>query len=240
MRATLITLAVALLLHGAVLLLGGLLIPGGPERAAAAEEYEIVADPEPESKPEEVQPEEQPVETTEETLTDQVERAPDVAALAALTAPVDLPALAPLTLAELEGALGGAVGAVGDGFGSTAALASGGRIGGLGSAMAPVAEFDAAAMVGELDDKPRAVFQSTPTYPPDLYRRKVEGSVELVFRVDTSGKVQEPKVVRSTDPAFERPALEAVRMWRFEPGRRSGEKVAFKMKIPILFRVKQT
>ncbi len=239
MRATLITLAIALLLHGAVLLLGGLLIPGGQERATASEEVEILAETEPEDKPEEVEPEEQAVEA-EEALTDQVEQAPDVAALEALTAPVDLPALAPLTLAELEGALGGAVGA-GDGFGgSTAPLASGGRIGGVGAAMAPVAEFDAAAMVGELDDKPRAVFQSTPTYPPDLYRRKVEGSVELVFRVDTSGKVQEPKVVRSTDPAFERPALEAVRMWRFEPGRRAGEKVAFKMKVPILFRVKQT
>ena len=33
----------------------------------------------------------------------------------------------------------------------------------------------------------------------------------------------------------ERPALEAVRQWKFEPAVRGGEKVASKMRIPIRF-----
>ena len=34
---------------------------------------------------------------------------------------------------------------------------------------------------------------------------------------------------------LERPAIEAVRQWKFEPGTRNGEKVAFKMRVPITF-----
>jgi protein TonB len=59
--------------------------------------------------------------------------------------------------------------------------------------------------------------------------------VTVVFQVDTSGRVVDPRVAKSTDPAFDRAALEAVRQWRFEPGTRDGEPVQFKMKIPITF-----
>ena len=40
---------------------------------------------------------------------------------------------------------------------------------------------------------------------------------------------------KSTNPSFDRPAIEAVRQWKFEPGTRNGERVAFKMRVPITF-----
>jgi protein TonB len=87
--------------------------------------------------------------------------------------------------------------------------------------------------LADLDQRPRVIFQRVPNYPPELRRRN--GTVYIVFLVDTKGRVTNPKVEKSTDPAFERPALEAVKQWRFEPGTRNGEKVAFKMRAPITF-----
>jgi protein TonB len=95
--------------------------------------------------------------------------------------------------------------------------------------------LDAIFSLGELDQRPRVVFQRTPTYPPELRRSDRRGTVYVVFTVDTRGRVVDPRVDRSTDPAFEPSALAAVREWRFEPGTRSGEKVQFRMRVPITF-----
>lgn len=89
--------------------------------------------------------------------------------------------------------------------------------------------------LADLDQKPRVLFQRPPRYPPELREQGRQGTVTLLFTVDTDGRVIDPKVERSTDPAFEKPALDAVRQWRFEPGERKGEKVPFRMRIPITF-----
>ena len=89
--------------------------------------------------------------------------------------------------------------------------------------------------LADLDQKPRLLFQRPPKYPQEMLRAKREGSVYVTFIVDQSGRVVNPKVRDSTDRRFEGAALEAVRQWKFEPGRRKGEKVQFKMGIPITF-----
>jgi protein TonB len=89
--------------------------------------------------------------------------------------------------------------------------------------------------LSELDQRPRVVFQRMPTYPPELRRGDRRGTVYVVFLVDERGRVNNPKVEKSTDPAFERSALDAVKQWRFEPGTRNGKKVQFKLRIPITF-----
>jgi protein TonB len=89
--------------------------------------------------------------------------------------------------------------------------------------------------LADLDQRPRVLFQRMPTYPPEMRKRKRQGTVYIVFRVDTRGRVLQPTVDRSSDPAFDRAALEAVKQWKFEPGTRNGEKVQFKMRVPITF-----
>lgn len=96
-------------------------------------------------------------------------------------------------------------------------------------------ELDKIFSLSELDQRPRVIFQRPPTYPAELRKRKRQGTVYVVFQVDTRGHVSNVKVQRATDPAFQDAALEAVRQWRFEPGTRNGEKVSFKMLIPITF-----
>ncbi len=132
----------------------------------------------------------------------------------------------PASLAELDLALG-----VGTGAGP-----------GTGQLKIDVAGMQAAAGGGsdelfnmaDLDQKPRPVFQPSPNLSPKL-RRRTPGTVYVIFIVDESGRVVQPRVQRSSDPIFERPALNAIKRWRFEPGKRGGEPVRFRMRVPITF-----
>ncbi len=65
--------------------------------------------------------------------------------------------------------------------------------------------------------------------------KKVDGVVTLIFVVDASGKVVDPRVESSSNSAFDNPALSAVKKWKFEPGLRAGKRVATKMRVPIRF-----
>lgn len=90
----------------------------------------------------------------------------------------------------------------------------------------------------ELDQRPRVIYQPGPSITPRV-RRKARsmggGKVYIIFMVDESGRVQNPIVQQSTDKVFEKPALAAVRQWKFEPGKRKGKPVRFRMRVPIQF-----
>lgn len=225
-------LLAALALHAAVLLFGGLVLFRSDKKAVVRENIEIVAEETQDKKvdkkePEQKKAQEAPIEESDEPM-------PDVKDLAQLESPVAAPALAALSLSDLEGVLsadggGGSFAAGGGG------LASGGRIGGTGTAGGPSDDLGDIASLADLDQRPRPIFQAAPNYPAELRKRNLEGSVQVVFLVDRDGKVIGPKVEKSTNPSFDRPAIEAVRQWKFEPGTRNGEKVAFKMRVPITF-----
>lgn len=89
--------------------------------------------------------------------------------------------------------------------------------------------------LADLDQRPSVIFQRMPRYPEQARRSGKTGTVFVVFLVDPKGRVKNPKVEKSTDPIFEKPAMEAVRRWKFEPGTRNGHAVPFKMRIPIRF-----
>lgn len=86
----------------------------------------------------------------------------------------------------------------------------------------------------DLDQEPRAIDQPGPSLSAKL-RKQGPGTVVIVFIVDKNGKVESPQVQRSTDPVFDGPALSAVKRWRFEPGKRQGQPVRFRMRVPISF-----
>ena len=88
---------------------------------------------------------------------------------------------------------------------------------------------------GMLDSSPRAIVQTLPLYPGEAKIHGVEGRVLLGFTVDEAGRVISPYVIDRTDRQFEEAALRAVAQWRFEPGRRHGRVVRFRMAVPIIF-----
>jgi protein TonB len=95
-------------------------------------------------------------------------------------------------------------------------------------------DVDALFSMADLDQRPRVISQPSPLLTPKL-RRKAPGTVYIIFIVNKQGRVENPIVQRSTDPIFERPALAAVKQWKFEPGKRQGEPVRFRMRVPITF-----
>ncbi len=237
-RILALALAGALLVHGALLLFGGLVIFHPKEQSAKIEEVELIDDA---AKEADKKDEKEPEKKTEQAAADDAvaaaaEAPPDLSRLPELESRPEGPALAALSLGELEAALNADGGSASGSLGSSLSLASGGRIGASGEGRSGV-ELDPSLSMGELDQRPRALFQTPPTYPFELRKRKVTGSVQVVFFVDTEGRVNQPKVERSTDPAFDRPALEAVRQWKFEAGTKNGKKVGFRMRVPISFHV---
>jgi protein TonB len=88
--------------------------------------------------------------------------------------------------------------------------------------------------MSDLDQKPRVIYQPGPSITREV-RQKSPGKVEIIFIVDQSGRVENPIVQKSSDPVFEKPALAAVRQWKFEPGKRNGKPVQFRMRVPITF-----
>jgi protein TonB len=53
--------------------------------------------------------------------------------------------------------------------------------------------------------------------------------------IDESGNVAERSVIKSSRIEFERPALDAVRRWKFKPAKKSGTAVKARLVLPIQF-----
>ncbi len=104
----------------------------------------------------------------------------------------------------------------------------------LNAVASSTADVEALFSSSELDQMPRVIHQPGPTLDRRL-REKAPGTVYVIFIVEQDGRVYEPKVQQSTDPIFESAALTAVKQWKFEPGKRNGEPVRFRMRVPITF-----
>ncbi len=104
----------------------------------------------------------------------------------------------------------------------------------LGSLVRGGSDGEGLFSLDDLDQKPRVVYQPSPSIDAKLQKR-APATVYVLFMVDASGRVESPLVQSSTDPAFERAALSAVKQWKFEPGRREGQPVRFRMRVPITF-----
>jgi len=220
----------AVVLHLAFVLFGGAFLPEAHASGGNLQEVDLLdpnvakeqPKPEPEPPPEEQPPSEAP---------------PDAAdVIQSLEQPTGdpTPALSDASLGALADALAGN-GAGGGDFASGVDFASGGRIGGTGKGGALGDVMEKTFSVAEIDQKPRATVQANPVYPPEMRHRKVEGVVTILFVCDANGKVVNPIVEKSSHPAFEKPALDAVKQWRFEPGIKAGKRVACKMRVPIRF-----
>lgn len=229
----------AVLVHAFLLAFGGILWMRHDDGSTVRRDVELVSEMD-EEKKEEKKEEEKP-EEEEEKIEETAEEAPPDAEEIIRSmeqAPVDAtPRLEDASLSAIEAALSGSSGGSGD-FAETLTFAGGGRIGGTGKVGADESESveDSAFSMSEIDQKPRAVYQSAAQYPAELRGKKVEGVVNLLFVVDEQGRVSNPKVEKTTHQAFVKPALDAIRQWRFEPAVRGGARVSCKMRVPMRFK----
>ncbi|MGE4286316.1 MAG: energy transducer TonB [Phycisphaerae bacterium] len=104
----------------------------------------------------------------------------------------------------------------------------------LNTAVSNSKDVDELFSIADLDQKPRIVYQPAPVLSNEV-RRKAPGTVYVIFIVGKDGRVENPQVQKSSDPVFDRPALNAIKKWKFEPGKRNGRPVRFRMRVPITF-----
>ena len=83
---------------------------------------------------------------------------------------------------------------------------------------------------------PRGGYQVRPSYPSSARRIGAEGTTMLRVYVALDGQVTDVVVDRSAGhPDLDRAAVDAVRRWRFEPGRRGAEPIGMWVRLPVQF-----
>ena len=222
-------IACAIVLHVGFILFGGLLFINHKKDHGTLQQVELLSE---DIAAEKEKPREREPEKTEEMETEQAPDASEIIRNLELSAAANAPELEAASLSAIETALSGQAGGGGD-FAEALNFSSGGRIGGMGKAGALDDSLEKAFSLAEIDQKPRAIFQAAPVYPAG--KRALEVVVSVVFVVDQTGKVTNPRVEKSTDPVFEKPAVDAVKQWKFEPAIKAGQRVSCKMRVPIRF-----
>lgn len=88
----------------------------------------------------------------------------------------------------------------------------------------------------EVDQPPKAMRKVMPVYPQEAKQNKIKGKVILRFLVNKKGNVEKAKVVFSKPKGiFEDKALEAIRKWKFKPGKYKEKPVRTWVMLPIDF-----
>jgi len=89
------------------------------------------------------------------------------------------------------------------------------------------------------EQAPRLIDMVTPIYPDSARKAGLQGEVVLQIIVDEHGYVTAAEVVRATPPGlFDDAAARAIRQWRFEPARASGEPIKVRMGQRMSFSLK--
>lgn len=81
----------------------------------------------------------------------------------------------------------------------------------------------------DVNEMPRPIHQVDPNYPFELKMAGVSGFVRLGWVLDAQGVVRYPKAIESSDPAFEGPAIEAIKASIWQPAKLNGVPVAVRV-----------
>ena len=92
--------------------------------------------------------------------------------------------------------------------------------------------------VGENGVSPPVLMSKTePQYTKAAHDAHIQGAVQLHLVIDDSGLPQNVTVVKGLDPGLDENAVDAVRQWRFQPGKKDGKPVAVEARIEVQFRL---
>ena len=84
---------------------------------------------------------------------------------------------------------------------------------------------------------PSVLYKIDPEYSEEARKAKYSGTVLISVVVDSQGKAQNIKVIRSLGLGLDEKAIEAVAKWRFKPGMKDGHLVAVQATIEVNFRL---
>jgi protein TonB len=77
-----------------------------------------------------------------------------------------------------------------------------------------------------------------PSYPPEAFRAREEGTVVVRAQVDELGNASQVEIVsRSGSRILDRAAMNEVRKWKFNPAIRNGRTVASSVQVPVDYKL---
>jgi protein TonB len=82
---------------------------------------------------------------------------------------------------------------------------------------------------------PVLVRKVEPAYPEAMRKGRMEGTVLVEAVITERGDVVDARVVRSTHPLLDKPALSAIQQWRYEPATLDGRPVRVYVTITTTF-----
>ena len=130
---------------------------------------------------------------------------------------------------EKGGVIGGVVGGViGGTLGGTLGGKLGGELGGQG---------DKPMRVGGDVSAPVAIKRIDPQYTEVARSARMEGVVIIEAIIDTNGRVTDARVLKSLGMGLDDSALDAVKRWRFTPGKLNGQPVPVIYNLTVNFRL---
>ena len=119
----------------------------------------------------------------------------------------------------------GSGGGVGSGIGGGVGPGSGGNFGGgvyrVGGGVSP----------------PRVLYNPDPEYTEEARKAKYQGVVVLWLIVGQDGRTKDIRISRSLGMGLDQKAVEAVKLWKFEPAKKDGSPVAVQMNVEVNFRL---
>ncbi|HYW44436.1 MAG TPA: energy transducer TonB [Bryobacteraceae bacterium] len=84
---------------------------------------------------------------------------------------------------------------------------------------------------------PVVLFKLEPEYTEDARRARIQGTVILRIEVDTNGRPRNISVRQSLGLGLDEQAMDAVRHWKFRPGRQNGRPVVTVALVEVNFRL---
>lgn len=91
--------------------------------------------------------------------------------------------------------------------------------------------------VGSGVTAPKLLFKKEPMYSEEARKARLVGRVVLSIVVAEDGTPQNPRVVRGLGLGLDEMAIEAVRTWRFDPGKKEGKPVKVAATVEVNFRL---
>jgi TonB family protein len=74
-----------------------------------------------------------------------------------------------------------------------------------------------------------------PEYSDDARKGRIQGTVGLVVIVNADGSVELERVAKALGYGLDQKAIDAIKKWKFLPGKRDGEPVATRVAIEVTF-----
>jgi TonB family protein len=112
-----------------------------------------------------------------------------------------------------------------------------------GPSFGPAVEPPPPARIVESDQPglsmPRFASWANPSYTSSAAAAGIHGTVVISCLVTKDGETAEIKVLKSLDPGLDAEVVNAVRDWRFTPGRRNGKPVPVVVSIELTFTLKK-